>query len=171
MRLSAKTQKPVTTSAGTPLRAERGRAQLGSAGPVSALEGPAWRLSDISDDTNDGRPGRSPSSGPGTGREMRFDSRKPSAIMPTPAPEHSQHHGGIAAHPLTRRKRVVGLDLGTSKVAAVVGETDDFGNINIIGVGEAPTEGLRKGVVVNIEKTVGSITAAVQAAERMAGGP
>src|SRR3977135_629504 len=89
--------------------------------------------------------------------------------MPSPAPEHSQHHGGIAAHPLTRRKRVVGLDLGTSKVAAVVGETDDFGNISIIGVGEAPTEGLRKGVVVNIEKTVGSITAAAQAAERMAG--
>ena len=89
--------------------------------------------------------------------------------MPSPALEHSQHHGGIAAHPLTRRKRVVGLDLGTSKVAAVVGETDDFGNIGIIGVGEAPTEGLRKGVVVNIEKTVGSITAAAQAAERMAG--
>jgi len=89
--------------------------------------------------------------------------------MPSPALEHSQHHGGIAAHPLTRRKRVVGLDLGTSKVAAVVGETDEFGNISIIGVGESPTEGLRKGVVVNIEKTVGSITAAAQAAERMAG--
>jgi cell division protein FtsA len=70
---------------------------------------------------------------------------------------------------LTRRKRVVGLDLGTSKVATVVGEADDFGNIAIIGVGEAPTEGLRNGVVVNIEKTVASITAAAQAAERMAG--
>jgi len=71
---------------------------------------------------------------------------------------------------LTRRKRIVGLDLGTSKVATVVGEADEFGNISIIGVGEAPTEGLRRGVVVNIEKTVGSITAAAQAAERMAGG-
>ena len=100
---------------------------------------------------------------------MKRERPQPSAIMPSPAPEHSQHHGGIAAHPLTRRKRVVGLDLGTSKVAAVVGESDDFGNISIIGVGEAPTEGLRKGVVVNIDKTVGSITAAAQSAERMAG--
>jgi cell division protein FtsA len=54
-------------------------------------------------------------------------------------------------------------------VATVVGESDEFGNISILGVGEAPTEGLRRGVVVNIEKTVGSITAAAQAAERMAG--
>ena len=50
-----------------------------------------------------------------------------------------------------------------------MGESDEFGNIAILGVGEAPTEGLRKGVVVNIEKTVGSITAAAHAAERMAG--
>ncbi|TMD51358.1 MAG: cell division protein FtsA [Chloroflexi bacterium] len=70
---------------------------------------------------------------------------------------------------MTRRQRIVGLDLGTSKVATVVGESDEFGNIAILGVGEAPTEGLRKGVVVNIEKTVGSITAAAHAAERMAG--
>ena len=51
----------------------------------------------------------------------------------------------------------------------VVGEVDDFGNISVIGVGEAPSEGLRKGVVVNIEKTVHAIQEAAQAAERMAG--
>ncbi|GAC1655129.1 MAG: cell division protein FtsA [Candidatus Dormibacteraceae bacterium] len=61
------------------------------------------------------------------------------------------------------------MDLGTSKVATVVGEADEFGNINIIGVGEAPSDGLRKGVVVNIEKTVAAIHASAQAAERMAG--
>src|SRR5260221_14271637 len=99
MRLSAKTQKPVTTSAGTPLRAERGRAQLGSAGPVSALEGPAWRLSDISDDTKDGRPGRSPSRGPGTGRGMRVYLPKPPPIMPTPPPENPPPHRSNAAQP------------------------------------------------------------------------
>jgi cell division protein FtsA len=68
-----------------------------------------------------------------------------------------------------RRKRIVGLDLGTSKVACVVGEADDSGNIAVIGVGEVPSEGLRKGVVVNIEKTVAAITAAATSAERMAG--
>jgi cell division protein FtsA len=70
---------------------------------------------------------------------------------------------------LLRRKRVVGLDLGTSKVALVIGEVDDYGHINVIGAGESPAEGLRKGVVVNIDKTVGAIQSAAQAAERMAG--
>jgi cell division protein FtsA len=70
---------------------------------------------------------------------------------------------------LIRRKRIVGLDLGTSKVACVVGEADDSGNIAVIGVGEVPSDGLRKGAVVNIEKTVAAITAAAASAERMAG--
>jgi cell division protein FtsA len=70
---------------------------------------------------------------------------------------------------LSRRKRSVGLDLGTSKVAVVIGESDDYGAINVIGVGEAPAEGLRRGVVVNIDKTVQAIQNAAVAAERMAG--
>jgi cell division protein FtsA len=63
---------------------------------------------------------------------------------------------------------VVGLDIGTAKVCAVVGETTDEG-IEIIGIGSHPSQGLRKGVVVNIENTVNSIKKAVEEAELMAG--
>ena len=71
---------------------------------------------------------------------------------------------------MSRRKRTVGLDLGTSRVAVVIAESDDPGApLNIIGVGEAPSDGLRKGVVINLEKTIASIQAAAVAAERMAG--
>jgi len=63
---------------------------------------------------------------------------------------------------------IVGLDIGTTKICAVVGEvTGD--NINIIGIGTHPSIGLRKGVVVNIESTVESIKKAVEEAELMAG--
>ena len=63
---------------------------------------------------------------------------------------------------------VVGLDIGTTKICAVVGELS--GNeINIIGIGSHPSVGLRKGVVVNIESTVESIQKAVEEAELMAG--
>ncbi len=64
---------------------------------------------------------------------------------------------------------MVGLDLGTSKVAVVIAEADEYGQLNIEGVGEVPAEGLRKGVVVNIEKTVHAIQTASVTAERMAG--
>ncbi|MEE2900725.1 MAG: cell division protein FtsA [Myxococcota bacterium] len=63
---------------------------------------------------------------------------------------------------------VVGLDIGTTKVCAIVGEVSDDG-IDIIGFGSAPSEGLRKGVVVNIAATVESIRQAVAEAELMAG--
>lgn len=63
---------------------------------------------------------------------------------------------------------IVGLDIGTTKICAVVGEISPEG-INIIGVGTHPSIGLRKGVVVNIEATVESIKKAVEEAELMAG--
>lgn len=63
---------------------------------------------------------------------------------------------------------VVGLDIGTTKVSAVVGEVDADG-ITILGVGNVPCRGLRKGVVSNIEWTVRSITEAIEAAQTMAG--
>src|SRR5260221_9686375 len=63
---------------------------------------------------------------------------------------------------------VVGLDIGTTKVSAVVGEVDSDG-ITILGVGNVPCRGLRKGVVSNIEWTVRSIREAVGAAQTMAG--
>src|SRR5690606_8157139 len=62
---------------------------------------------------------------------------------------------------------IVGLDIGTTKVAAVIGEVTSSG-IDIIGVGTSPSEGLRDGVVVNIEATTNSIAAAIHEAEQMA---
>ena len=67
------------------------------------------------------------------------------------------------------RNLVVGLDIGTSKVCAIVGEVGIDGSIEIIGIGFHPSRGLKKGVVVNIESTVQSIQRAVEEAELMAG--
>ncbi|HSC74986.1 MAG TPA: cell division protein FtsA [Pseudomonadales bacterium] len=67
------------------------------------------------------------------------------------------------------RNRIVGLDIGTSKVVALVGEVDVDGNLEIIGIGTHKSTGLRKGVVVNIESTVQSIQRAIEEAELMAG--
>ena len=64
---------------------------------------------------------------------------------------------------------VSGLDIGTTKIACIICETDGKGEPKIIGVGVSPSEGLRKGVVVNIDKTVHSIQKAVEEAELMAG--
>jgi cell division protein FtsA len=63
---------------------------------------------------------------------------------------------------------IAGLDLGTTKVCAIVGEQVDDG-IDIIGIGCVPSKGLKKGVVVNIESTVQAIRAAIDQAETMAG--
>jgi cell division protein FtsA len=63
---------------------------------------------------------------------------------------------------------IVGLDIGTSKVVAIVCEATDEG-IEIIGIGSHPSRGLKKGVVVNIESTVQSIQRAIEEAELMAG--
>ncbi|MBU0501493.1 MAG: cell division protein FtsA [Gammaproteobacteria bacterium] len=64
---------------------------------------------------------------------------------------------------------IVGLDIGTSKVVAIVGELRDDGEIDIIGIGSHPSHGLKRGVVVNIESTEQSIQRAVEEAELMAG--
>ena len=65
--------------------------------------------------------------------------------------------------------RVVGLDIGTTKIAVVLAERTPDGEIEIKGVGRAKSEGLRRGVVVNIDKTVASIKKAMESAEMMAG--
>ena len=71
------------------------------------------------------------------------------------------------------KRLIVALDIGTSKVVAIVGELDpDAGpdaGVEIIGIGHHPSRGLKKGVVVNIESTVQSIQRAVEEAELMAG--
>ena len=63
---------------------------------------------------------------------------------------------------------IAGLDLGSTKVCAIVAEQNDEG-IDIIGIGSVPAKGLKKGVVVNIESTVQAIRAAIEQAETMAG--
>ena len=69
----------------------------------------------------------------------------------------------------TEKKLLVALDIGTSKVVAVVGELSGDGELEIIGLGSHPSRGLKKGVVVNIESTVLSIQRAIEEAELMAG--
>jgi cell division protein FtsA len=69
----------------------------------------------------------------------------------------------------TDRDLIVGLDVGTSKVVAIVGELAPNGGIEVVGVGTHPSRGLKKGVVVNIDSTVQSIQRAVEEAELMAG--
>ncbi|MFB8831340.1 cell division protein FtsA [Azotobacter sp. CWF10] len=66
-------------------------------------------------------------------------------------------------------KMIVGLDIGTSKVVALVGEVTTDGQLEIVGIGSHPSRGLKKGVVVNIESTVQSIQRAVEEAQLMAG--
>jgi len=74
---------------------------------------------------------------------------------------------------MSKKDFVVGLDIGTTKICCIVGELSDstgsLSPIDIVGIGTAPSTGLRKGVVVNIESTVDSISRAVEEAELMAG--
>lgn len=74
------------------------------------------------------------------------------------------------AHPISSSGHlVVGLDIGTSKVVAIVGKRTVAGELEIIGLGSHPSRGLKKGVVINIESTVQSIRRAIEEAELMAG--
>ena len=67
-----------------------------------------------------------------------------------------------------REDLIVGLDIGTTKICAIVGSATEDG-IDIVGIGTSPSRGLRKGVVINIDSTVESIRKAVSEAELMAG--
>ena len=71
-------------------------------------------------------------------------------------------------HPSGERV-VVGVDIGTTKICAVVASADEFDRIHVRGVGVAPSDGLNRGVVVNIDKTVEAVRAAIGEAERAAG--
>jgi len=66
-------------------------------------------------------------------------------------------------------KSYAGLDIGTTKISCIVADVDQNGELRIVGIGNAPSEGLRRGAVVDLEKTVASIARAVEEAERMAG--
>jgi len=68
-----------------------------------------------------------------------------------------------------QEKYIVGLDVGTSKICVVVGEIKDGNLLDVIGIGTAESNGLKKGVVVSLEKTIEGIRKAVEEAELMAG--
>jgi cell division protein FtsA len=67
------------------------------------------------------------------------------------------------------RRIIAGLDIGTSKIALIIGEAEPDGGISVLGVGTSPSVGLRQGVVINLEQTVESIQRAVQEAQLTAG--
>ena len=64
---------------------------------------------------------------------------------------------------------LVAIDIGTTKVCVLIGETAERGGVDVIGIGQAPSDGLRKGVVIDIDRTVQSVANAVDAAERLSG--
>src|SRR5213594_730499 len=64
---------------------------------------------------------------------------------------------------------LVAIDIGTTKVCVLIGETAERGGVDVIGIGQAPSDGLRKGVVIDIDRTVQSVANAVEAAERLSG--
>src|SRR5207253_490310 len=93
------------------------------------------------------------------------DAGRPDGRSSVPRP------GGLPAeqHKVRRSKApdlVVGLDVGTTKVCAIITEPAPRGSLNVIGVGSAPSRGLRRGIVVNIDSTVEAIRAAVGEAVR-----
>ena len=68
---------------------------------------------------------------------------------------------------MTDPRTVVGIDVGTTKICTLVGEAYEDGQLRIIGVGVAPSRGLRKGVVVNLDATVDAIKSALEEAENL----
>jgi cell division protein FtsA len=78
---------------------------------------------------------------------------------------------GPSRQPRVQQERNIaaGLDIGTSKIALIIGEVDPDGNLSVLGVGTSPSVGLRQGVVINLDQTVQSIGRAVQEAQLTAG--
>lgn len=72
---------------------------------------------------------------------------------------------------MSRGRTIVGIDIGTTKIAALIAEDHPDGGLRILGVGVVPSEGLRRGMVVNLEQASLSISKAIEEAELMAGLP
>ena len=70
---------------------------------------------------------------------------------------------------VNHKEMLVGLDIGTSKVVAVVAEINDMNSLEIIGIGSHPSRGLKNGVVIDIDSTTRAIKKSIQEAETMAG--
>src|SRR5258705_7470715 len=96
-----------------------------------------------------------------SGRNRRGRWRRVGRVLPDPAGERRT---------MARRERyLVGLDVGTSRVTAVVGESLDDGTLDVVGIGVAESRGIKRGVVVNVDAAVDSIKKAIEEAELMAG--
>jgi len=80
----------------------------------------------------------------------------------------AQQRKGSAMSARSEKQMIVGLDIGTSKIVSIIAEVDGEGGIELIGMGTHPSQGLKKGVVINIDSTVNAIQKAVAEAERMA---
>ena len=72
---------------------------------------------------------------------------------------------------MSRSEILVAIDVGTTKIATIVGQLTPEGLVNILGVGTTPSKGLRKGIIVNVEETSDAIGKSIEEAERMAGYP
>ena len=70
---------------------------------------------------------------------------------------------------MEREAVLVGIDAGTTKVTTLIGEVGRSGDVNVIGYGIAPSVGMKKGMVANIDQTVNSIASSVEKAERLSG--
>lgn len=70
---------------------------------------------------------------------------------------------------MSKESIIVGLDIGTTKIGCIIAELDGDRNVKVVGVGTSRSEGLRRGVVVNLDKTIVSISRAIEEAELMAG--
>jgi cell division protein FtsA len=66
-------------------------------------------------------------------------------------------------------KLITSLDIGTSKVVALVGEVDSYGDLHVIGIGESPSKGIDKGYVTRLDLAVNSVLTAIKEAQEMAG--
>ena len=71
--------------------------------------------------------------------------------------------------PWNKKNIVVGLDIGTTKICAIVGRKNEFGKLEVLGMGKAESEGVVKGIVFNIDKTVFAIERAIKEASDQAG--
>src|SRR4029450_5099906 len=92
----------------------------------------------------------------------RTSGPEPDGRIPPPLRRTCRNGGTLVAR---KERSLVGLDVGTSKIAAIVGESTDEGGLDIIGIGLADSRGIRRGVVVNLEAAGESIKKAVDEAE------
>lgn len=96
----------------------------------------------------------------------------PLVMAPSPAtvsrPANSEGVARLVKRPPARKQIFTGLDIGTTKVCAIIGEINTDGRVSILGLASTPSHGLRRGIVINLDETVDSICSAIRKAEEIA---